>query len=48
MLHRPDETAYHQDPQEQRLIEDGRTLERVWPRLSRTEQKKIERLATQP
>src|SRR5215471_12384486 len=40
---RPDEAAYHQaDPQEQRLIEEGRTLERVWPKLSRTEQKKIE------
>ncbi len=48
MTHRPDEAAYHQNPQEQRLIEDGRTLERVWPKLNRTEQKKIERLAVQP
>src|SRR5215469_1180826 len=28
MTYRPDENAYHQDPQDQRLIEDGRTLER--------------------
>lgn len=48
MTQRPDEIAYHQGPQDQRLIDDGRTLERVWPRLSRTEQKKIERLAAQP
>jgi hypothetical protein len=49
MMHRPDEAAYHQlDPQNQKLIDEGRTLEHVWPRLSRTEQKKIERLAAQP
>ena len=48
MTYRTSEAAYHQtDPQDQRLIEDGRTLEHVWPRLSRTEQKKIERLAAQ-
>ena len=46
---RPDEAAYLQaDPQEQRLIEDGHILEHVWPKLSRTEQKKIERLTPQP
>ena len=49
MTHRPDEAAYHQlDPQNQKLIDEGRTLEHVWPRLSRTEQKKIGRLAAQP
>src|SRR5713101_6681892 len=41
MTHRPDEAAYHQlDPQNQKLIDEGRTLEHVWPRLSRTEQKR--------
>jgi len=48
MTQRPDETAYHQDPQTQGLVDEGRMLERVWPRLSRMEQKKIERLAAQP
>jgi hypothetical protein len=49
MTHCPDKAAYHQlDPQNQKLIDEGRTLERVWPRLSRTEQKRIGRLAAQP
>ena len=49
MTHHPDEAAYHQmDQQEQRLIDEGRTLEHVWPKLNRTEQKKIERLTAQP
>jgi hypothetical protein len=49
MAPRPDEAVYHQvDPQNQRLIDEGRTLEHVWPRLSRAEQKKLGRLAAQP
>ena len=39
--------AYLVSREDQRLIDEGRTLEHVWPRLSRAEQKKIERLAAQ-
>jgi len=48
MTHRIDEAANQVNKQDQRLIDEGRTLERVWPKLSRTEHGKIGRLASQP
>ncbi len=48
MTHRFDEAAYQVDRQNQKLIDDGRMLERVRPKLSHAEQKKLERLAAQP
>ncbi|SRR5712691_1278560 len=48
MTHRIDEAAYQVNKQDQRLIDEGRMLERIWPRLSRAEQKKLERLTAQP
>lgn len=48
MTDRPTAPAYQVSREEQQLIDDGRMLERVWPRLSHAEQKKIERLAAQP
>ena len=48
MTHHIDEASYHVSQDNQRLIDDGRMLERVWSKLSRAEQKKIERPAAQP
>lgn len=48
MTERPAAPAYQVSREDQRLIDEGRMLERVWPRLSRTEQKKIQRLAAEP
>jgi hypothetical protein len=48
MTHPVDQAAYQVNRQDQRLIDEGGMLERVWPKLSRTEQKKIEHLAAQP
>jgi hypothetical protein len=48
MTDRPTAPAYQVSREDQQLIDDGRMLERVWPRLSHAEQKKIERLAAQP
>jgi hypothetical protein len=48
MMNRPAAApAYQVSREDQRLIDEGRMLERVWPRLSRSEQKKFERLAAQ-
>jgi hypothetical protein len=47
MTDRPTAPAYQVSREDQRLIDEGRMLEHVWPRLSRAEQKKIERLAAQ-
>jgi hypothetical protein len=48
MTDRPTAPAYQVSREDQQLIDDGRMLERVWPKLSRSEQKKIEHLAAQP
>lgn len=48
MTPRPGEHVYQVSPEDQRLIDEGGMLERVWPKLSRTEQKKIEHIAAQP
>ena len=48
MTDRPTAPAYQVSREDQQLIDDGRMLERFWPRLSHAEQKKIERLAAQP
>jgi hypothetical protein len=47
MMQRPNQPAYQMSQEDQRLIGEGRTLERVWPRLSHTEQKRFERFAAQ-
>ena len=48
MTDRPTAPAYQVSREDQQLIDDGRMLERVWPKLSRSEQKKLEHLAAQP
>ena len=48
MTDRPTAPAYQVSREDQQLIDEGRMLERVWPKLSRSEQKKIEHLAAQP
>jgi hypothetical protein len=48
MTHPVDQAAYPVSRQDQRLIDEGGMLERVWPKLSHTEQKKIQHLAAQP
>ena len=48
MMPRSNETVYQISQEDQRLIDEGRMLEHVWPRLSRAEQKRIERLTAQP
>jgi hypothetical protein len=48
MTHRPGDPTHQVSQEDQRLIDEGRMLEHVWPRLHRIEQKKIERLAAQP
>jgi hypothetical protein len=48
MTDRPYQVSYQVSREDQQLIDEGRMLERVWPRLSRAEQKKIERLAAEP
>jgi hypothetical protein len=47
MTDRPATPPERVSREDQRLIDEGRMLERVWPRLSRSEQKKIEHLAAQ-
>jgi hypothetical protein len=41
---RVDSAYYQQDQLNQQLIREGRTLERIWPRLTAAERKKLERL----
>jgi hypothetical protein len=48
MTHPVDQAVYQVNRQDQKLIDEGGMLERVWPKLSRTELKKIEHLAAQP
>ena len=48
MTDRPAAPAYQVSREDQQLINEGQMLERVWPKLSRSEQKKIERLAGEP
>jgi hypothetical protein len=48
MTDSPAAPAYHVSRDDQQLINNGQILERVWPRLSRSEQKKIQRLAAEP
>jgi len=38
---------YSDNTQDRRFIDEGRMPEDVWPRLSRAEQRKIERFAVQ-
>ena len=45
MTDRPAAPTYQVSREDQQLINEGRMLENVWPRLSPAEQKKIERLA---
>jgi hypothetical protein len=45
MTDRPAAPAYQVSQEDQRLIDEGHMFERVWPRLSPAEKKKIERLA---
>jgi hypothetical protein len=42
--HRVDSAYYEQDQLNQQLIREGRMLERIWPRLTAAERKKLERL----
>ena len=48
MMSGSNETVYQTSREDQRLIDEGRMLEQVWPRLSRAEQKRIEPLTAQP
>jgi hypothetical protein len=48
MMSRSNETVYQISREDQQLIDEGRMLEHVWPRLSRAEQKRVERLTAQP
>jgi hypothetical protein len=45
VTHRPDQMPYQVSREDQRLIGEGRMLERIWLRLSRAEQKRLERFA---
>jgi hypothetical protein len=44
--HRADLAYYQQDQRSQQLIRDGQMLERIWPRLTPTQRKKLEQLDT--
>ena len=46
--HRADRADFQQNQRNQQLIQEGRMLERVWPKLSPPERKKIERLDSAP
>lgn len=41
-IHRADRADYQQDQRTQQLIREGQMLERVWPRLSPAQRKKLE------
>jgi hypothetical protein len=43
-MSRSNETVHQISWEDRRLIDKGRMLEHVWPRLNRAEQKRIERL----
>jgi hypothetical protein len=42
--HRADLADYQQDQRSQQLIHEGQMLERIWPRLSPAQRKKLEQL----
>ena len=45
--HRADIADYQQDRRSQQLIREGQMLERIWPRLSPAQRKKLEQLDTE-
>lgn len=45
--HRADLASYQQDQRSQQLIREGQMLERIWPKITPVQRKKLEQLDTQ-